>query len=140
MTTIVLNTATGAVSEYDWSFNSLSADFAGDASALYALAGDTDYTLPIASEIRGGTPGGDVVNVLGNVYVAVDGPGELIVVGRTSTWFYPVEPRGSGIARAKPGKGIAESYLGFGYRNTDGADFRLTRIDAEVAPKKTRRN
>lgn len=51
MNTIVLNTLTGAVSEYDWPFQSLTPTHAGDVTGLYALGGDTDAGRPIDAHI-----------------------------------------------------------------------------------------
>jgi hypothetical protein len=142
MTTIVLNTATGAVSEYGWTFDALSPDRAGDAGQLYALGGDTDNGAPITGELLGASPVAEKPQSLDNVYLAVHGTGDgvLVVQGRDEAWEYPVAARASGVARAKPGRGIKEVYLGFGYRNVAGADFRLDRIDAEISPTKSRRN
>lgn len=141
MTTIVMNTATGAVSEYDWEFQSISPDYAANDTGLFALGGDTDAGAEIASHVLGGKPGGEKMLSLGNVFLAVKGPGvgSLIVEGMSDTWEYPVVPRSSGVSCAKPGKGISESRLALGYRNVGGADFRLDRIDAEVNEAKTRR-
>jgi hypothetical protein len=141
MTAIVLNTATGAVSEYDWTFQSITASHAGSAAGLFTLGGGTDNGAPITGQVLSGKPGGEKMLCLGNVYLTIDGSGEgvLIVQGRTGSWEYPVAERTSGIARAKPGRGIRESRLAFGYRNVDGADFRLDRIAAEVTQSTTRR-
>jgi hypothetical protein len=53
------------------------------------------------------------------VFVAVvsAGDGEVIVQGRAQSWSYPITARNSGVMSVSPGKGIRESYLGFGYRN-----------------------
>lgn len=141
MTAIVLNTATGAVSEYDWTFQSLTATHAGSATGLFTLGGNTDKTAPITGQVVTGKPGGEKMLALGNVYLTIEGSGAgvLIVQGRSQSWEYPVLERASGIARAKPGRGIRESRLAFGYRNVDGADFRLERIAAEVTQSTTRR-
>lgn len=141
MTAIVMNTGNGAVTEYDWAFQSMTPALAGSAAGLFTLGGATDAGAPITGELRSGKPGGDVVQVLGAAYVAgsSEGAGVLIVEGLDDEWEYPVAARTSGVARAKPGKGIRESYLGFGYRNVAGADFRIDRIDVEIHPLKTRK-
>ena len=47
MKTLVLNTLTGAVSEYDnFEFDAITATHAGSATGLYALGGDLDDTAP----------------------------------------------------------------------------------------------
>lgn len=140
-TTIVLNTATGAVTEYDWAFQSLTDTYAASTDGLFTLGGNTDAGENIAAEFRAGTPGGQQVQSVGKVFIAKEGTGAgaLIVIGRSTSWEYAVEARASGVAAVTPGRGISESYLGFGWRNTDGADFRIDRIDAEVTPSKNRR-
>lgn len=140
MTTIVMNTISGAVTEYDWAFQSLTDDHAGG-DGLYALGGDDDAGTPIAAQLHGGKPGGETIQAVGDVFVAGSsvGEGRLIVSGLNDNWEYPVAARTSGVGVAKPGRGIRESYLGFGYRNVDGADFRIDRIDADVTPSKNRR-
>lgn len=142
MTTIVMNTANGAVCEYDWSFQSITPLRAADDDGLYTLGGDDDNGTDIVAELRGGKPGGGKIQNIGNVFLALYGTGDgvLIVMGKSTNWEYPVVARPSGVAAAKPGRGIRESYLGFGYRNVDGAAFRIDRIDAEVNESKSRRN
>jgi hypothetical protein len=141
MTTIVLNTATGAVTEYDWEFPAISPGHAGSPAGLFALGGNTDAGEPIGSEFRGGTPGGKQVQTIGPVFVAQDGDanGVLIVQGRIDSWEYPLQVRGKGVSAAKPGLGILESYLGLGYRNVGGADFHIERFDTDITASKTRR-
>lgn len=141
MTAIVLNTATGAVSEYDWTFQSLTQDHLAAPSGLFAAGGNTDAAAPIAARVLGNKPGGEKLLSLGNVYLAIKGTtaGVLIVEGQSDTWEYPVVPRTSGVSCARPGMGIKESRLALGYRNTDGGDFRLDRLDADVVESKTRR-
>lgn len=141
MTTIAMNTVTGAVTEYDWEFQSLTASHAGG-DGLYALGGDDDAGAPIDAYLHAGKPGGRAVQHVDEVFVAgsaVDN-GVLVVSGRHTSWQYPVIARGSGVGIATPGRGIRESYLGFGYRNVGGADFRIDRIDAEVIESRNRRN
>jgi hypothetical protein len=134
MTTIVMNTLTGAVTEYDWAFQSITPEHAGSADGLFTLGGDTDDGAEIEAELRGSKAGGTAKQGLGNVYLAVqgEGAGRLIVAGQSSEWEYPVTVRASGVSRARPGHGISENYLTLGYRNVAGAAFRLDRIDAEV--------
>ena len=141
MTAIVMNTATGAVSEYDWTFQSMTAGRAGSDAGLFALGGDTDAGAEINAQLRTGRTGGQTALAVGNVFVAGDvGDGGLVIVeGASQSWEYPLAVRASGVSRADPGRGIRENYLGFGYRNQAGAFFRIDRIDAEVIPSKTRR-
>lgn len=139
MKTIVMNTATAAVTEYDWIFQSITPTFAGSAAGLFSLGGDTDNTAPISGEIRSGRPGSDTMQSLGDVFVATQGDGVLLVDGRGGSWEYPGLARASGVIRFKPGRGIRERHLGLGFRNVAGAAFRLDSIDAEVFVSKSRR-
>jgi hypothetical protein len=141
MTTIVMNTMNGAVTEYDWAFQSLTPANAGSASGLFVLGGNTDATTPITGQFLSGDHGGEHKLGLGSVYVGVqgEGAGEVLVKGAADDWAYPVTVRASGISRAKAGRGISENYLALGYRNVDGADFTIDRIDAEVIESKQRR-
>ena len=54
---IVMNTLTGAVSEYDnYAFDSMADTKAGSATGLYAIGGDTDAGITITGEIVTGKP------------------------------------------------------------------------------------
>lgn len=141
MTTIVLNTANGAVTEYDWAFKSITGSHAADDAAIYTLGGDDDAGAAIAAELRGGKTGGGKMLMIGNVYLALDGAGDgtLIVQGESTDYTYPVAERAGGVSLARPGRGIREPFLGLGYRNAGGADFRLDRLDAEVSESVSRR-
>lgn len=141
MTAIVMNTASGAVTEYDWTFESISPSLGAGASGLKTLAGDNDAGTDIDAELRSGLSGGETMQRVSSIFLALhgDGTGSALVFGRTTTWTYPLVARASGVSKATPGKGIQESYLGFGYRNAAGADFRLDRIDAEVIASQNRR-
>lgn len=141
MTAIVMNTLLAAVTEYDWAFTSIAAGHATSNAQLVTLGGNDDAGSPIAAELRGGTPGGSNVQMVGTVFLALQGTGDgtLIVQGRDTEWEYPCDARTRGVSTAKPGRGIRESYLGFGYRNANGHAFTLDRIDAEVIASKNRR-
>lgn len=141
MTTIVMNTLNHAVTEYGWSFQSITPTHAGSTAGLHVLGGETDAGTAITGEIRTGLSGGSKKLGVGSVYVAVQGAGDGIVrvQGLTEGWEYPLGVRAGGVSRVKPGKGIRENYLGFGYRNVAGADFRLDRIEADIveSPKRS---
>lgn len=145
MTTIVMNTLTGAVSEYDWRFASLTSTHAGSEDGLFELGGDDDDGVPIAALIT--TPktlqGGETLKTrMETAFLTIHGAagtwGEFHVHGQTDSWAYPVEVAASGLSRAKPGRGIRENFLGFGYSNVDGAPFRLDRIEV-IAPQSVQR-
>jgi hypothetical protein len=148
MNTIVLNTLTGSVSEYDWTFQSITPTHAGDASGLYLLGGDldnagSDTPLPInASIVTGKTLCGDSLKkAVLMIYLSLRGVGNALVTvfGETDSWTYSLPLRSSGESRVQPGKGIRENYLAFGFSNVDGADFTLDRIEADIVASKTRR-
>src|SRR5574343_21954 len=54
MNTIVMNTLTGAVTEYDWAFQSITPTHAGGAAGLFLLGGDKDGALPIPANVLTG--------------------------------------------------------------------------------------
>lgn len=143
MTAIVMNTLTGAVSEYDWDFQSITPTHAGSAVALYALGGDTDAGRPIDATIT--TPqrvwGETLKSLSSGVYFAMQGTGRgvLQVHTRCDTYSYPVQSQPDGMTRGEPGRGIQENYLGFSYKNVAGAFFRIDRIEIPSIKSKSRR-
>lgn len=143
MTTIVMNTLTGAVSEYDWDFQSITPTHAGSAVALYALGGDTDAGRPIDATIT--TPkrvwGETLKSLMSGVYFAMQstGKGVLQVHTPSDTYSYPVLLLPDGVSRGEPGRGIRENYLGFSYKNVAGAFFRIDRIEIPSIKSKSRR-
>jgi hypothetical protein len=143
MTAIVMNTLTGAVSEYDWTFQSVTPTHAGDASGLYLLGGNLDGTQPIASSIETGKTlcGASVKKRVPMVYLSIRGAGTglLRVFGEILNWSYAFAVRATGQSRAQPGKGIHENYLAFGFENVEGADFTLDRIEADISASQNRR-
>lgn len=141
MTTIVMNTLTGAVTEYDWVIQSATAAQASSSAGLHDLGGDSDAGAPITGEIRSGLMGGEGRQGLESVYVGVKGAGQGIVriEGESGAWEYPMDVRAGGVSRVQPGKGIEENWLGYGYRNVAGADFLLDSVDAEIVQSKKRR-
>lgn len=143
MTTIVMNTLTGAVSEYDWNFQSITPTHAGDATGLYELGGDTDAGNPIVARVTTGTTqfGDSRKKRPEMVYFALEGAGvgELTVVGKTSEYAYSFSVQSSGESRCPPGRGIRENALAFGFSNPDGDDFRLDKIEALITQTTNRR-
>lgn len=150
MITIVMNTATGAVTEYGWSFNSIGPRRAGSGAGLLALGGDTDAGAPIAARIVQGrtTLGSTLKKGAGIVFLAMrgdaavsdeDATARLIVQGRSDEWPYdfPINPRG--VSRCETGLGIDENYLALGFENVDGADFALDAIEPEAPQSRQRR-
>ena len=144
MNAIVMNTLTGAVSEYSsFQFDSITPTHAASASGLFTLGGNTDDTVPIISTlVTGKTLRGDSTkNQADTVFFSVKGTGlgQLIVVGETQRYAYNFPIREAGESRAQPGKGIRENYLAYGYSNPNGDAFELDRIEAGIAKSKTRR-
>lgn len=140
---IIFNTLTAAVTTYSLQPQSITPTHMGDALGLYLLGGDLDGTQPIIAEVITGDTLWDasLKKHVEMVYFAMtgEGDGELIVKGKTDEYRYSFPVRSTGQSRAKPGKGIRENYLAFGFSNPDGSDFQLDRIEVLVAQSKTRR-
>lgn len=144
MNTIIMNTLSEAVTEYDgFNFQSLTPTHAGSALGLYALGGNLDLTAPIVASITTGKTqwGASLKKFVASVYFAIKGSGTstLTVKGESTSYSYQFPIRPAGESRGVPGRGIRENYLAFGYRNTDGADFQLDKIEVLVAPSQNRR-
>ena len=143
MTAIVINTLTGAVSEYDWDFQSITSTHAGSAVALYELGGDTDAGQPINSTVSTGKRvwGDTLKSLMSGIYFAMQGGvrGILQVHTRQADWSYPFQVLESGVSRAMPGRGIRENYLGFSFKNSAGEWFRIDRIQIPEIKSKSRR-
>jgi hypothetical protein len=144
MNTIVLNTLTGAVSEYsNFGFQSITPTHAGSVTGLYALGGDLDVLAPVVSTVTTGKTllGASLKKFLGMVFFSVRGSGiaTVTVAGSAVSYNYSFPIRASGESRCQPGRGIRENYLAFGFSNVAGADFQLDRIEVEVAQSNSRR-
>lgn len=144
MNTIVMNTMTGAVSEYaDFDFQSITPEYAGSALGLYGLGGNLDVAATIvASAVTGKTlMGGSLKALLDTIFFSTKGSGSstATVYGETDSYSYGFDVLATGESKAKPGRGIRENYMAFGYSNTDGAAFQLDRIEVLTSQSKTRR-
>ncbi len=144
MNTIVVNTLTGAVSEYtSFGFQSITPTHAGSATGLFELGGDLDVTLPIVSRVQTGKPhwGVSLKKALHKVFFGLKGEGEftLHVAGEVEEYEYPFPGSPTGEARAQPGRGIRETYLSYGLSNPDGQAFQLDNIEVVQATSQTRR-
>jgi hypothetical protein len=145
MNTIVLNTLTGAVSEYTgFDFHAITPAYAGSANGLYAFGGDVDVSSLIVSEVMSGKTliGESRKKLLDLVWFSIKGRGTsaLMVQAEAATYTYTFPVRATGESRAEPGRGIRENYLAFGYTNTDGSAFSLDRMEVSgPATSKTRR-
>lgn len=143
MNTIVMNTLTGAVTEYDFAFQSLTPTHGASVNGLYVLGGNTDAGNAILATITTGKTqrGSSLKQVPQAVYFAMKGSGDstLHVHGEHDSYAYLFSVLAGGESRAKPGRGIRENYLAYGYSNTDGADFQIDKIEVLVAESKNRR-
>lgn len=149
MTAIVMNTLTGAVSEYaGFDFHAITPTHAGNALGLYELGGDTDAGQPIVGRVLGGDNevGGANKARPESVWLGLPvgpGTGRLIVKAGTGQvvqqYEYPLTVRADGRARGQPGRGIRENYMAFGYTNPDGEDFQLNSMEILAAASNTRR-
>jgi hypothetical protein len=142
--TIAINTLTGAVSEYTgFGFQSITPTHAGSATGLFELGGNTDASLLIVSTVTTGKQlwGASLKKIARLVHFSMKGSGtsSLVVTGENASYSYPFPVLQTGQSRAKPGLGIRENYLAFGYSNTDGAAFQLDRMEVLVAASNTRR-
>lgn len=145
MNAIVMNTLTGAVSEYSgFDFHALTPSYAGSAVGLYSLGGDLDLSAAIVANVVTGKTllGGSLKKSVDAMFVSVKGAGTsaATVYGENDSYEYTFTLRPSGEARVKPGRGIRENYLAFGYSNIDGSDFELDRIEAEIFQSNSRRS
>lgn len=143
MNTIVVNTLSGAVSEYTaFDFQSITPGYAGSTLGLYELGGDLDVAAPIvANVVTGKTLLSSLKTLLDTIFFSLMGSGTstATVHGEVNSYSYAFDVLATGESKAKPGRGIRENYLAFGYSNTDGAAFELDRIEVLNAQSKTRR-
>lgn len=143
MSTIVVNTLTGAVSEYDFAFQSITPTHAGDALGMYELGGDTDAGQPIVARVQTGKTqwGASVKKFMNMIFFALKGSGRFRahVDGESESYDYDFEGRASGESRAVPGRGIRENYLSFGFSNPDGQAFSVDNIEVSSSTSNTRR-
>lgn len=144
MNTIVMNTQTGAVSEYtNFDFHAITPTHAGSVTGLFLLGGDKDLTEPIVANIVTGKPlwGSSKKKFVDMVYFSLKGSGTAAVTmyGETEEYTYDLVVRESGESRAKPGRGFRENYFAVGYSNVDGSNFELDQIDVLEAQTISRR-
>lgn len=145
MTTIVFNTLTAAVSEWDTPFTSLSPTRATSAAGLLALGGDDDAGAPIAARVL--MPETDLASPakkrMAEVYVSGEldenTPGSLLVRADGEDYDYELQVRPNGIARGVPGRGLWAHRAAIGYANDQGADFRIDRLDIPYEESAERR-
>lgn len=145
MTAIVMNTLTGAVTEYDWAHHGVSPSRVASDDGLFTIGGATDdgvqiegsfatHVAPQKTSLR---------EALDALYFTMTGTEGSVGVATVSTPFdtyeYEFAVRARGVSRAKPGRGIKENKLGFGFHNLDGAFFEITMLEAADLPSTQRR-
>ncbi len=144
MNTIVMNTMTGAVSEYSaFDFQSITPTHAGSATGLFLLGGALDIDAPISARIQTGKIhwGTSLKKFLKKIFFGLKGEGTFTahVGGENDDYEYDFPAIETGESRAQPGRGIRETYLSFGLSNTDGQEFQLDNIEVEETTSTTRR-
>lgn len=144
MNAIVMNTLNGAVTEYTgFGFQSITPTHVGSATGLFSFGGNLDVDAAIVGSIKTGKPiGGDTRKKYhGKVFVAVKGTGtfQVSVHGETGSYNYPATAAPAGVASAKPGRGIRENYLAYGFSNPAGQAFRLDYIEVPQTISASRR-
>lgn len=138
LTTWVMNTRTGAVTEYsNYAFNSF-AQIGGryigaSPDGLYELAGDDDDGDDIIARIKGGFMqfGGPQLSRLKEAYIAARGGGRYVLRVRTAdgqTYDYGVDTRTGRSTKFHMGKGQRSRYFGYELLS-DGQDFDLDTLE-----------
>lgn len=138
VTTWVMNTRSGAVSEYqNYAFNSFARvgdKYLGAASdGLYELLGDTDAGTNIIATIRSGFAqwAGTHLGSIKAIYLAVRGPGTYVLKVITldgKTFNYSVETADGLSAKVPTGKGLRSRYFAFELVSA-GQDFDLDTLE-----------
>lgn len=145
MNAIVMNTLTGAVSEYaGFGFQSITPTHVGSATGLFALGGNTDAGQLIVGRIQTGKPQWQsaLKKFLDKAFFGLKGTGtyRFHVDGEATSYHYPVLATPAGESRAQPGRGIRENYMSFGFSNPAGQPFRLDVIEVLQSTSNTRRS
>ena len=104
MNAIVMNTLTGAVTEYEnFEFQSITPTHAGAVTGLFLLGGDLDIDQPIVGSIQTGKT---LIDESRKKYVEAvhfamtgTGSGALVVAGQESTYSYSFQIRPAGVSR-----------------------------------------
>ena len=143
MKTIVMNTLSGSVTEYDWTITSITPTHGGSEAGLHLMGGDTDAGEPINAAITTGKLlwVDTIRKFVAYIYFAMTatGLGRARVETRSQTYAYEFPVQAGGVSRAVTGRGIRENYLAFGFDNVAGGDFRIDLIEPKTAASTTRR-
>lgn len=144
MNTIVMNTMTGAVSEYSaFDFQSITPTHVGSATGLFLLGGSLDIDALISARIQTGKVhwGTSLKKFLRKIFFGLKGEGTFTahVSGENDDYEYDFTAVETGESRAQPGRGIRETYLSFGLSNTNGQEFQLDNFEVVDTTSTTRR-
>jgi len=137
-TTWVMNTASGAMSEYEnYRFNSFAAMgnkyLAASENGLYELNGDNDQGASIIGAIKSGwiEMGGSRYTSFKAAYLGVRGAGEMflkLVTGDGKEYLYKTSAKDMETTKVHFGKGLRSRYFAFELYNV-GQDFDLNSIE-----------
>lgn len=145
MTTIVMNMANCAVTEYDeGAVLGAAAGFVARADGLHQLAGGLDGAAAIAAAFQTGRLPGDAEGRklhAEEAFLSIDGDGPYTVSVSTvegEAFTYPVGAQRGNERRATLGKGLYSSHWQFGFQSA-GADFRLSAMNVKFIGAVSRR-
>lgn len=137
-TTWVINTRTGAATEYDnYAFNSFARIdnryLGASSSGLYELLGDDDDGTDIIAHIKSGLAqwGGSKFTMFKAAYLGIRGGGDFVlkvVTGDGKTYIYEVSSQDVKTTKVNVGKGIRTRYFAFELISS-GQDFNLDTIE-----------
>lgn len=145
MNAIVMNTLTGAVTEYrNFAFQSITPNYAGSAAGLHQLGGGLDAGALVTCRLTTGktNDGSSKMKRADSVYLSSpDTPlaGTLTVTTNEGAYSYDFASRAPGVTRAVCGRGVRSNYFQFTVENAAGADFTLDKLEASLAEANTRR-
>ena len=142
MTTIVMNTLNGAVTEYDWQFQSITPRYLGDATGLYEQGGDDDDGAAIAAQVATGKSqfGTPLIKRVDEVFFSMTGDSPAtLVLDVAAVYTYPFVVSDTGVSRGLPARGLRQNYMALGFRNSAGGDFRIDKIEAVITQSDNRR-
>jgi GTPase Era involved in 16S rRNA processing len=133
MTTIVFHSSSLGVTEYEETFTGLAGDFVANAQGVHHVEGALDEAELIGASVTQGinTEHATLKRVPMSAYVQADSASVLnaTVTTPAGSWTYPQTFQSQRTRRFIFGRGIRDSYIGFGLSNPDGAAFRIDRIE-----------
>jgi GTPase Era involved in 16S rRNA processing len=133
MTTLVFHSSSLGVTEYAESYRGLAGDYVANADGVHHVEGVVDGASPIVSSFTHGINAehASLKRVPVSAYVQADSASvlEATVTTPAGSWVYPQSFLSERTRRFVFGRGIRDSYIGFGLSNPDGAPFRIDRIE-----------